>query len=885
MTTAYIFNPFTGNFDAVTTGLTPGDITGGTPNTFAGFDSTGALETVPGFNIDTNTGGMNELITLTPANAAALYRFINFENTVIPTADLTTLDFQNVQTSLNLVGPFNFNNTTGFRNSVSTSEAGVNGNINGLDNTVFLGDGTNVSSISGVNAFNTSIQQAANHTANNLIGINSSAQINGTTFGVNAFVSFIDIMATGQVTGFYNGIVAQNTFHTGAQMAGANAFADYTHIETGTTLTGNFIGFTVNTDIDAGSAVNGYTGVSISPTIEGDVTGNQMAALNIFPTFNGPAQTFAGINGNIQLGAAAVASGSIELINLSAHMQAGSSAPYIHSMGSFSNIDAGATLGSFEGININPTIDAVVPNIQLANFDVGGAGSATNLTGLRIDVSGFTTTNQPAGANITGAVQTNSQLPTSAPWVGIATGGNNIGGALVIEAGHPLSAGEFIFGNNLAFQLLASDDMGVDVTGGLIGYSNVGFVSLISVAATKTVDTVNLALAGAGLPAVVGDGGTITNMHLYRGIGVLPQGGNLLITNMYGLRLDGALSAASPTNLWGVSVEDANAENYFQKSLAIDTATKKVSSAGIGLEVSNGKAILAEGDIKSETSLTLQDPAGTDSITIQAPTLAAPYTVALPVDNGTVGQVLRTDGAGQTSWVTVGSGGAGGIPTYTLIQGAGTSGTYTVPVGAVALRVRMAGSGGSGAGGGTGASNGVDGGDTTFAITGGAIFLTASGGAGGLFGAQRGGSAGGATIASPAYGSFGFGNSGAGPVMRVLVNSSGGITSTGDTYLTGGQGGGHPLFGGAPSSDLNATSPFFATLSGAGGSGGGCAPAGAFSGAGGGSGGWVDVYIPAPLDPTYDWAVGSNGAGGAAGSSGAAGSGGADGRIEVYEYY
>lgn len=45
--------------------------------------------------------------------------------------------------------------------------------------------------------------------------------------------------------------------------------------------------------------------------------------------------------------------------------------------------------------------------------------------------------------------------------------------------------------------------------------------------------------------------------------------------------------------------------------------------------------------------------AGTDKITIQAPaSIAAPYTLTLPVDDGTASQVLTTNGSGVLSWET-----------------------------------------------------------------------------------------------------------------------------------------------------------------------------------------------------------------------------------------
>ena len=58
------------------------------------------------------------------------------------------------------------------------------------------------------------------------------------------------------------------------------------------------------------------------------------------------------------------------------------------------------------------------------------------------------------------------------------------------------------------------------------------------------------------------------------------------------------------------------------------------------------------------SALSLEDPgAGSNTVTIQSPSgLASSYTLTLPVDDGTVGQVLTTDGSGVLSWGAGGSG-------------------------------------------------------------------------------------------------------------------------------------------------------------------------------------------------------------------------------------
>jgi len=52
-----------------------------------------------------------------------------------------------------------------------------------------------------------------------------------------------------------------------------------------------------------------------------------------------------------------------------------------------------------------------------------------------------------------------------------------------------------------------------------------------------------------------------------------------------------------------------------------------------------------------KTSLIIEDPGGgTNTVTLQAPTLSGNYTLTFPVDDGVDGNVLSTDGSGVLSW-------------------------------------------------------------------------------------------------------------------------------------------------------------------------------------------------------------------------------------------
>ena len=62
-------------------------------------------------------------------------------------------------------------------------------------------------------------------------------------------------------------------------------------------------------------------------------------------------------------------------------------------------------------------------------------------------------------------------------------------------------------------------------------------------------------------------------------------------------------------------------------------------------------------DITAQGDLRLQDTTGGQYVALQAPaTIATSYTLTMPVDDGTAGQVLITDGSGVLSWSSTGSG-------------------------------------------------------------------------------------------------------------------------------------------------------------------------------------------------------------------------------------
>jgi hypothetical protein len=75
------------------------------------------------------------------------------------------------------------------------------------------------------------------------------------------------------------------------------------------------------------------------------------------------------------------------------------------------------------------------------------------------------------------------------------------------------------------------------------------------------------------------------------------------------------------------------------------------------VSVSAGSVTTTQVDIVSQGDLRLQDTTGGEYVALQAPgTIASSYTLTLPVDDGTSGQALITDGSGALSWSTAAAG-------------------------------------------------------------------------------------------------------------------------------------------------------------------------------------------------------------------------------------
>lgn len=351
-------------------------------------------------------------------------------------------------------------------------------------------------------------------------------------------------------------------------MAGIDYYSAFGDFNSGATISGQIQGYGFNVNIHAGAtldqgvrpffdnaniaiAVPGHESFSANPQIAEIETNNNMNAF----TANGQIPLFTGTASYTGLGV-------------------------FPSLGTMNT-------GSFQGININPTItnanSAYIAGLNISMSNVAGITGdlpfTINAQNGRSQISSIATGSQ-SGNNFGADLDTaNFAISPGQPY-----GLNNLGGQLHVAAGFPIS-NTFGFGNNLGSQLQIEDDVGPDPLTGTLGFSLNGFVNQVAVSTGKTMDTLNYMLAGGSVPDIGQGVGSITNVNMFAALGMISAGGSVNVTNMVGFHVQSTLSGLTPTNTWGIRVDDTAADNYFAKSLAVGTSSMKPANDSVGLEL------------------------------------------------------------------------------------------------------------------------------------------------------------------------------------------------------------------------------------------------------------------------------------------------------------
>ncbi len=164
-------------------------------------------------------------------------------------------------------------------------------------------------------------------------------------------------------------------------------------------------------------------------------------------------------------------------------------------------------------------------------------------------------------------------------------------------------------------------------------------------------------------------------------------GGSGTVTDVSVVSANGfAGSVANSTTTPAITISTTiNAPVLKGNGTAISAATTTGSGSTVVLNntptlitpvigAATGTSLTVSGNLYSQAALVLEETgAGTDTVTIQvASSIAASYTLTLPVDDGTANQFLQTDGSGVLTWAT---GSAGTVTAVSIATANGFSGS------------------------------------------------------------------------------------------------------------------------------------------------------------------------------------------------------------------
>lgn len=546
-------NKLDGNIGAASTG---------TANKFAGFDSSGDLNPISSWTQNA-FGGVDEQNTYTIASAAGNVKLNTFESESDPTSAITGTNiygsFFDMHVGRLTSGFGTDGGLTALNSSFQLANDGTYNNTNNINLIGAYGDGVGGSStqshtIDSFDQFNTGF------TTGDYRFLNGEIKNNGTITNENDFnfqsngdntnnYSGFQMSKLGNVgggaTGYrfdLNSAVTGTVYGFSSVLQGTGSQVEAINLSSSQNLSGTYFG--INSSYTGNTATNSYL-------INGATSGTSQATYGLNFNNNGATDYYNGVS--LQNNANGIHHSALNYNN--SGDQSGS--------GQIIDIQSSGDADSETGLNINLT------------------GAYNNVSGININVGSATSVNQPVAFNSSGGAF-NSYSPYST--ANYTPAGvfimNSLGGVLDVASGHPISGGDFGFGANLASVMQFNDDMGPDSTTLGLGFVDVGFVGQLAIASGKTVDSINMALGGAGVP---GSGGTVTNFSNFRALGTLNQGGSITVTNMYGFRTGSPLCSMA-TNCWGFFSDDPSADNYFAKNVVIGGVTGQPES-GIELDV------------------------------------------------------------------------------------------------------------------------------------------------------------------------------------------------------------------------------------------------------------------------------------------------------------
>jgi len=529
-----------------TTNWTPLASSLGTANTFAGYDALGGLYSLPGLNYQPLTFGLYSFWNSDTNSHASLNKF-DLQNVLGDGIAGDADDYTNLLFSTSISAGYDLDRYWGIRDILNIDSTVTIDEYRGLD-LLLNGDLSSSSTMAYIN-------HVGDGTSMNMLSMNHTGDYSG-------FFTGLRLDNSGTIDGMYGMSLVNQASSTG-------------QIE--------MINITNSGDTTANNVIM-FNAFNNSVAIDGDFSGSNMF---VNSTVSGGISLFNGGNdGTFQTGFTG--------INLYNNGNGGATS-FIGGF-NFNNI---GTSQSFNGVNVNNggTISDNILMLNLqdtsnspaanASANIGYSGTYNSISGLRIDMSAATSNARKEGLNVNGgAINSIFPFTTTSSLPSVIDSGNALITSFSVTSGSPISDTSVI-ANNFSGLSVFNDDFSSDPFYN-VGFGMVGFVGQLSVASTKTVDNVSMALAGASIPPT-STGGTVQEFMMYNARGALAAGGSISIDNAYAFRgLNGICTYA--TGCYGISIEDVSADNFIAKSLQIG-GTRAPLNSSQGIKIGSKTAL------------------------------------------------------------------------------------------------------------------------------------------------------------------------------------------------------------------------------------------------------------------------------------------------------
>lgn len=595
----------------------------GTANTIAGFDSSGNLNPIPGFNVDTVSKGMNLSITQNENGVNEYITTHSLSTELVPlqnSPDTSTMALRvgvvidPTSTGFNL--GTNGECATAFGLSINHQGTSDTGRLALQNNNFTIGNGTDPISMLGMSYIYGFGAIAANVTVDGPIqGYGFQPNVNAAAIGTSNFrvAAFYDFASIGIPISGYQSVILNptvleipnnfnfqgvgigpnvTTFSGNAGITGVNISPTI-----GTIATGAFQGIVVNPTI---TQTTGYTtSFNTAPTItlnKGNAVLLQVSTNNI-TNYSGVVATlvFQDITYTFLQAGAYNNSYTVEYTDT---VTAGNEVASIAGLAVTVSIESGVTTAT----QVLAALNANIGLLGAVSVAITGTPSNAQVAAGPTNFAGGIDPGTAKAAQFDGDVAINGALSF--------TGGLSIGalnsfatGTLVNGGGAPGSIDTLItqpsIGDNITLanaDLLAINtamllQIGTNsvITTSFLGIAALGLPAVVSLGAGSSVDRVDGAVFAISLDSGAG-GGTIDTVDLCRAIAI--PNGVTTVNKLKGYAFD--LPFGDPgTVTHGVHISPASAHNYMAGDLKVGSGTDVPANSSVGIELeSTTKAIL-----------------------------------------------------------------------------------------------------------------------------------------------------------------------------------------------------------------------------------------------------------------------------------------------------